>query len=579
MKELKFKKLSLVSEVNRAAREIKFSHRTMLVGRNHTGKSTVVKNIFRTLGCETKGKSERWDSLSTAVLEVEVNRVPYVFYRRANVFAIKNSETGELKVTTSYSEFSRILADLLDFQLVLATHQDSLAQATPPYLFLPYYIDQDGSWTHQWNSFEKLSQFSAWKKPLVAYVTGQRPNEFYVAKFDFSQAKSAVNNITQELNVLKSALNRVKKELPRPVVNLDVSRFKVEISELVALSTKIKVEQESLRKRAFEYAAKKESLTAQVAMARNALKELEGDLKYLTDGKAQSSITCPTCGSVHDNDFSARLELIDDSVSLRKIIGELEVELRDAERNLAEIQGKISRSSQRVRELEKTLLSKKGMLKLNDIVNSKSFAVVDNVFRGDISSLTAKLVQQQDNMNLLGGVVDKYKDPERLKAINEFYSERIELFASELGVQDLRDEIRRKPDSTMNASGSGLPRSLLAYQYAIIHTSKEKGDGKLFPIVVDSPNQQGQDKEHLAQMLKFIANRTPADQQLILAVEYVPDGFLFDGDIINLTEPFQLLRKDQYEFALSSLKGLVSSVSDAVDNLLDDQRTYSYDFE
>ncbi len=161
MKSLRFKKLWLVSEASRAARRIEFNSKmTLLVGKNHTGKSTVVKHIFRTLGCETKGKNDRWDSLAISVLEFDLDGQAYTAYRRANAYALRNETTQTITVTTSYREWADIIAQIFDFRLMLPTHQGKLALATPPYLFLPYYLDQDGSWHHQWNSFDKLSQFA-----------------------------------------------------------------------------------------------------------------------------------------------------------------------------------------------------------------------------------------------------------------------------------------------------------------------------------------------------------------------------------------------------------------------------------
>lgn len=578
MKNLRFKKLWLVSEASRSARKIEFSSKmTLLVGRNHTGKSTVVKHIFRTLGCETKGKSDRWDSLAISVLEFDLDGRAYTAYRRANVYALRNDTTQAIKVTTKYSEWADLIAELFDFRLMLATHQDSLAQATPPYLFLPFYLDQDGSWLHQWNSFDKLSQFSNWKKSLTSYVTGQRPNEYYVAKFEESKAKSAITLISQELGVVQSALSRVKKSLPRPVVRLDAAAFKQEVSDLLRTSTQLKNEQESLRKKAFEYASQKESLTTQVAMAREALRELEGDLKYLTEGKAQSILICPTCGSTHENDFPVRLELIDDAVTLRKVVAELEIDQRKVDESLAEVHGKMSRIKRKTLDIEKTLQVKKGMLRLKDVVDSQSAEVVRGAFHKDLESLTRQLTRQEEVAAGLKGKVAKFDLPDRAKAINEFYSERIELFATELGVQDLRDDVKKRPDATVTASGSALPRSLLAYQYAVLHTAKEKGDTKLFPIVVDSPNQQGQDADHLIQMLRFIVKRTPQQQQLILAVEDMPRDFSFDGEIVELTTPFGLLEPDQYDLAFAELGELVESISAGVDARLESQRLSSYE--
>ncbi len=573
MKSLRFKKLWLVSEASRAARSIEFNPKmTLLVGKNHTGKSTLVKHIFKTLGCETKGKSDRWDSLAISVLRFDLNGVDYLAYRRANVYALKNESTGTIKVTTKYSEWSDLLANLFDFRLMLPTHQESLSQATPPFLFLPFYFDQDGSWQKQWNSFEKLSQFSSWAKPLTSYVTGQRPNGYYIAKFEETKAKAEATKVAHELGVVQSALVRVKKSLPRTTLHIDAGAFKQEIADLLRSSTQLNQEQESLRSKAFEQASVKESLSTQIAMAKDALRDLEGDLKYLTESKVEPTLLCPTCGTTHENGFPIRLELVDDAETLRKIIAELESERQKVDEALAGIQGKLNRVRLKSHDVEKTLQIKKGALRLQDIVDSQSSEVVLGAFAKDLDSLKRQLTKHEEVSADLKERVSKFDLPERTKEINGFYAERIQLFASELGVQDLREDVKKKPDANITASGSALPRSLLAYQFAVLHTAKEKGDANLFPVVVDSPNQQGQDAEHLSQMMNFIVKRTPAGQQLILAVEESPTGLVFEGSTIELTTPFGLLDASQYETVSDELKSLVSEVSDGVDVRLKNQR-------
>ena len=573
MKSLRFKKLWLVSEASRAARSIEFNPKmTLLVGKNHTVKSTLVKNIFKTLGCETKGKSDRWDSLAISVLRFDFNGVDYLAYRRANVFALKNESTGAVKVTTKYSEWSDMLAHLFDFHLMLPTHQESLSQATPPFLFLPFYFDQDGSWQKQWNSFEKLSQFSSWTKPLTSYVTGQRPNGYYVAKFEETKSKAEATKVAHELGIVQSALVRVKKALPRTTLRIDAGAFKQEIADLLRSSTQLNQEQESLRSKAFEQASVKESLSTQIAMAKDALRDLEGDLKYLTESKVEPTLLCPTCGTTHENGFPIRLELVDDAETLRKIIAEVESERQKVDEALAGIQGKLNRVRLKSHEIEKTLQIKKGALRLQDVVDSQSSEVVRSAFAKDMDSLKRQLTKHEEISADLKEKVSKFDLPERTKEINGFYAERIELFASELGVEDLREDVKKKPDANITASGSALPRSLLAYQFAVLHTAKEKGDANLFPVVVDSPNQQGQDAEHLSQMMNFIVKRTPVGQQLILAVEESPAGLVFEGSTIELTTPFGLLDASQYETVSDELKGLVSEVSAGVDARLASQR-------
>lgn len=569
MKSLQYKKLWLVSEHSREAFSINFHPQmTLIVGKNHTGKSTLVKHIFRTLGCETLGKSDRWDASAVSVLSFNCDGTEYLAYRRANVFALKNGTTGQVRATTSYSEWSSIVAELFDFRLLLQTHQDKLKQATPPYLFLPYYIDQDGGWAKPWNSFDRLSQFAAgWKKIVISYVTGQRPNEYFKAKLELSLAKTDRNDLEHELGVVQTALARVKKSLPKSSIRLDHNAFRQEINDLLRDATIQKNEQESLRAKVFEQASTKQSLIAQLQMAKSSLRDIEGDLKYLTETKPESTLLCPTCGVEHENAFPVRYELVEDSTTMRSIIGELETELSRLEEGLASNYAKLNRLKARERDIEKTMQAKKGDLRLRDVVESQSAEVIRSAFSKDIDMLRNRIDRRDEDLADLKEKVDQFDLPERTKALNEYYSERMELFASELGLQELGEGLKKKPDAPFSARGSAIPRSILAYQFAILHTAREKGDAKLFPVVVDSPNQQGQDSEHLALILKFIAKRVPSCQQIILSVEEDP-GLTFTGDTVTLTKPFGLLSQEHYEPARVELQDFIIEIQREIDERL-----------
>lgn len=577
MKRLRYKKLWLVSEQSRGAFSINFHPQmTLLVGKNRTGKSTLVKHIFQTLGCETLGKSDKWDPQTLSVLSFECDGIDYLAYRRANAYALKNTQTGEIKATTSYKDWTGIIAGLFDFRLQLQTHQDQLRQATPPYLFLPYYIDQDGGWQKTWNSFDKLSQFhGSWRKMLISYATGQRPNEYFLAKLNWSRAKAERKELEQELGAVQTAMNRVKKALPKSSVRIDQNAFRQEINDLLRDASALQKEQEILRAKAFSLGTAKQSLSAQIQMAKTSIREIEGDLKYLTETQPDGKIICPTCGDEHENAFPVRFELVEDAVTLRGIMAELEADLQKVEKELTSVQTKISQLRNRERDIEKALQTKKGALKLRDVVESQSAEVVRSVFSSDIETLRKNIERRDDEIVELKDKVAQYDAPERAKAINEYYSERIQLFASELSsLQELGDDIKARPDATVKGTGSSLPRAILAYQYAIIHTAKEKGDAKLFPIVVDSPNQQAQDKENLERILKFILNRTPADQQLVLTVEEDP-GLMINGDKVTLNKQFGLLSPDLYEPIRAELQEFIGQVNIEIDEHIN--RPISYE--
>jgi hypothetical protein len=102
-----------------------------------------------------------------------------------------------------------------------------------------------------------------------------------------------------------------------------------------------------------------------------------------------------------------------------------------------------------------------------------------------------------------------------------------------------------------------LPRALLAYQFAILSLIFENSPATVCPIVIDAPNQQGQDGEHLPQILKFISENQPADAQLILGIEN-DLGIQFGGKQINTpSEKYSLLQATQYDSVHAEVYGLL----------------------
>ena len=95
--------------------------------------------------------------------------------------------------------------------------------------------------------------------------------------------------------------------------------------------------------------------------------------------------------------------------------------------------------------------------------------------------------------------------------------------------------------------------------------------------MADSPDQQGQDADHLRQMLSFIVKRTPNDQQLVLAVEDKPSNFSFDGGLVELSTPFGLLDPGQYDLACDELRDMVVAVEAGLDQRLASSRVGSFE--
>lgn len=74
---------------------------------------------------------------------------------------------------------------------------------------------------------------------------------------------------------------------------------------------------------------------------------------------------------------------------------------------------------------------------------------------------------------------------------------------------------------------------------------KKFSSSTYFPLIVDSPNQQDQDVEHIDKIMKFIQENQPKDSQLILGLAETY-GVDFKCKTITLTEKYSLLQKSEY---------------------------------
>ena len=77
-----YRTLWLVSVRDESARKQPFSQKTLLLGKNGTGKSRIVKNLYWVFGCQTlKRDVGAWDPDTVAALEFTFNDKNYMVLR------------------------------------------------------------------------------------------------------------------------------------------------------------------------------------------------------------------------------------------------------------------------------------------------------------------------------------------------------------------------------------------------------------------------------------------------------------------------------------------------------------------
>jgi hypothetical protein len=139
-------------------------------------------------------------------------------------------------------------------------------------------------------------------------------------------------------------------------------------------------------------------------------------------------------------------------------------------------------------------------------------------------------------------------DSRRAAEIRDFFNQKMVSFSAALDVQ-VEDRRRTALHVAGKARGSEGARELAAYYYAFLHTIKHHSTSVYCPIVVDAPNQQGQDAVHLPRVLKFLIEECPKDSQLIVAVEDAsPIRDRDDVDVVRVgVANRQVLDPEQFE--------------------------------
>jgi hypothetical protein len=138
------------------------------------------------------------------------------------------------------------------------------------------------------------------------------------------------------------------------------------------------------------------------------------------------------------------------------------------------------------------------------------------------------------------------------------YRELLRRNLSELEVNPLSGDAYNSIAPPIREIGSLLPRTLLAYYFAVLELAAKRSPSTVCPIVIDSPNQQAQDDHSLSIMLRFIAERQPVNTQLILSIEKTM-GVDLGGKLVELEDKYHLLAEPEYDSVKAEISSLLKA--------------------
>ncbi|MBY3181409.1 hypothetical protein HFO24_06950 [Rhizobium laguerreae] len=526
-----------------------------MVGMNHTGKSSLIKSLFIALGARPTGDLDQWSDDTAVVVEISIGDQDYFVVNQMSQRALFSSDGTIKDVATNATEWGTIFTELVGYNLVLTNTRDqSPVSADARTFFLPFYINQDGSWLSTWSTFVGLQQYRQPIQSVLEYFTRVKPAEYYELSSRKTIRQTTLSGLRGEERLVKDIRERVAKTVPLDGPKTVPEAFNQDIDRLTDEMTKLNAQQEQARNALVKEKELLDSLKLQIDMARHALSHYDHDAEYLQKD-THEVLVCPTCHAEHTKTFMDILRHAEDARILRSLIAQLEKDARKATEIYNASRAKLRDLDDRYSAVSDILETRRGDVRLDDVLRGMGAETALAAFAAELGDLKQKIDQLVLEIEGIDGQLAALTDAKRTRGILKRFRSSYEAALTSLNMPPV-DTKRMKLSSRPDLSGSGGPRSILAYYSALWKTCVEDDGSYALPVVIDSPQQQGQDASNLPVIIKYIADDLPSKMQVILAVE-TPTTYKFDKTV-TLEHPYQLLRPDEF-----------SEVSDFVRPFLD----------
>jgi hypothetical protein len=582
MKNLVFKRLVIASDTLKSGNQFEFKPRFNLItaNDNSVGKSTLAKLLFWTLGGDPV-LDFTWNSFDVRCLvDFSVRNEAYQAGRYGNTMFLRRPNSQWERFPKITGAYSKAFAEIVGFDALLPNKSDATKLETPPpaFYFLPFYVDQQRSWSQAWNGFPNLMQYSRWHKTIIEYHTGYLLPEFF--SFEEQIAARNLEKITAENEVKKieTAIEVVKTYLPSSSKSVALSNreFDTLASEVSEDISKLQAKQEELLGSIAEIQTERIFLQGQLELVKLASTELEKDYAFTVECVEGETLICPLCGIMHDNSSPRRASILADkdeadsqAKQLSSKIGRLDYKLAKNQERLESTRAEIETINNKYKTLKTT--------EPNDTDGSTS----DSSFLDSIASRTVQK-QVQRTMETKTVLIRNIKSSNRnLKAeqkklmtkdkreeLNASFKNSLAAYVDKLKAKGVNLSPVESPLDYKKLYGSGgaaeSTRGILAY-YISVMTQAYQAENEIFSsVVIDTPNQQEQADFNYEMILQFLMDNVPSDAQLILCAMNGSEiqSYKNVAHVIELDES-KILKESEYDHcrALLSFDGSILSSS------------------
>ena len=249
---------------------------------------------------------------------------------------------------------------------------------------------------------------------------------------------------------------------------------------------------------------------------------------------------------------------------------ELRTQMDDIGGKEANIRASLRSVERSISELDMLQQERRAKMKLEDVLASQSKRTLDKAFQRVSGDLSGELKKLEEEKARADEQVKKFENPERQGEVQKYFSSQVSSLSNLVDVPIDEQIADPKPGSRAQSGGSSAPRSMLAVHLAMLATNAEWGDSPLFPFVVDTLQQSGQDDPNLTKMVEVLGKAAGVHHQVLLAAERLPASVqLGDFETVALTQKKASLSKEVFDEVVARLQGPLVALRESLKAIVD----------
>lgn len=461
--------------------------------------------------------SDIWDHNITGMLRILYDDKEYCFYRNKDDRYLFHNETLIFS-SNKNSEWNGLLGVFFNYPLKLRLKSNHIENyAGLEGLLVPYFIEQDTGWSLNWSGpFIGLARYKDFYKEILSNFTGFNSIESIAIKQDIDLFKSDLTKLKTQLKLYEDSFHKIKIETSHALPRTDKNQFRREIKKSSNELKSLLIKQKNLKNSLSELIQKKFKLKSILRSSIRSYKEIALDIDYLDENL---EVECPTCGTLHKKTLEASASLEFDYTILDNNIKNLKNEILEIDKKIAPLNSSLVAIDKEIDNFNKTLQSSKNNIIFQDIIDVEANKKISKSFERNIKSVAVDIKKIEEKISLAEKSIESLESKDVKKEIKKIFENKLKYNFNQLNIpfNGKINQIQSRPNI---GGGSSNPRAILALHMTYLELSLIKTNLPLFPFVIDTPQQNGQDMNNLSNTFNHLENIDFT--QLIIGSEIIP---------------------------------------------------------